>query len=222
MNVEINHTEKYLNEKISPNGHIFIYLSIINFFIAYLADQYIFSREFYYTIFSDQMELTRIDQYVDLISRFSFWSLFLVPVFLFVRYTVVAFLLQIPLLFMFIEISFKYLFRWVMLASIFLTIGDTIHLLNIYFTSSENITPTQFMITPFSLATIINPQAYASLAILILNHFNLFDILWGITLYIGLLKTAKLNKINTVLLVAYVWIFFILVELIVVFFLENF
>ena len=222
MNVEINQKEKYFNEEFFSNWHIFIYLSIINFFIAYLANQYIFSREFYYTIFSDQIELTRIDQYVDFVSRFSFWSLFLLPVFLFIRHTVVAFILQIPLLFMFIEISFKYLFRWVMLASVSLTMGQTIHLLNIYFTSAEKITPTLFKITPFSLATIINPREYASNAILILNHFSIFDILWGIILYIGLLKTSKLNRINTVILVLYVWIFFIFVELIIVFFLEIF
>ncbi len=74
MKKEKNLAEMNFNGEIFPNWQIFTYLAIINFLISFLASEFIYTRDFYYTIFSDQMELTRIDKYVDIIKRFSFWS----------------------------------------------------------------------------------------------------------------------------------------------------
>jgi len=210
------------NEELFPNWQLFIYLAIINFLLTFMASQFIFTREFYYTIFSDQMELIRIDKYVDIINRFSFWSLALLPLFLYIRYMVVAFILQLPMLFRFIEISFKYLFRWVMLASIALTLGQVVHYLNIYFTSREHLSGTLFKIQPLSLASTIVPEEYAFNTIVILNQFNIFDMLWGAVLYIGLLKTGKIKKLDALLLILSVWTFLLVIQWALLFFLENF
>jgi len=222
MKIGNNLDEINFNDELFPNWQIFTYLAIINFLIAFLASQFIFTRNFYYTIFSDQMELTRIDKYVDIVNTFSFWSLLLLPLFLFIRYAFVAFILQIPLLLRYIEISFNYIFRWVMFASIVLTLGQVVHFLNIYFTPAENISRALFKIQPLSIATMINPEEYASNAISILNQFNLFDMLWGIVLYIGLLRTGKVKKMDAFLLVLYIWTFLLVVQWAVLFFLENF
>ena len=135
MKTEINLPDLKINNEIFPNWQIFLFLAIINFLIAFLASKLIFNREFYYTIFSDQMELTRIDKYVDIVDRFSFWSLLFLPSFLFIRFVAVALIIQIPLLLRYIEISFKYLFRWVMFATSLLSLGQVVHLLKIYFTA---------------------------------------------------------------------------------------
>ena len=52
MNTEKKHVEFYFNGEFFPNWHIFIFLAIINFLIAFLASQFIFTKDFYYTIFS--------------------------------------------------------------------------------------------------------------------------------------------------------------------------
>jgi len=221
MSKDNNFTEINFNGEFFPNWHIFTYLAIINFLIAFLASEFIFTREFYYTIFSDQMELTRIDKYVDIIKRFSFWSLLLLPLFLLIRYLVIALLLQIPLLIRYIEISFTYLFRWVMFASIVLTVGQIFYFLRIYFTIKEKISSSLFTIQPLSLATMINPDEYSSTAISILNQFNLFDMAWGFILYIGLLKTGKIKKIDAFLLVLCIWTFLLTLQWAVLFFLEK-
>ena len=167
------------------------------------------------------MELSRIDKHVDIISRFSFWSLLVLPLFLFIRFTITAFIVQIPLLIRYIEISFKYLFRWVMFASVAISLGQGIHFLNIYFTSEEELSVALYKIQPLSLASLINPEEYASNAILILNQFNLFDIFWGIILYIGLLKTGKIKRKDAFLLVLCVWAFLLFIQWIVLFLLEK-
>jgi hypothetical protein len=221
MEKEYHLNEIDLNGEIFPNWQIFTYLAIINFLIAFLASEFIFTREFYYVIYSDQMELTRIDEHVDIITRFSFWSLLLLPLFLFIRYTVVAFIVQIPLLIRYIEISFRYLCRWVMFASVALTLGQAVHFLTIYLTPVENVSGTLFKIQLLSLATVINPEEYASNAIVILNQFNLFDMLWGIVLYIGLLRTGKIKKMDAFLLVLCVWTFLLIIQWAVLFLLEK-
>jgi len=222
MKTLLNQKEIYVNEDFFPNWHIFIYLSIINFLIAFLASQFIFTRDFYYTLFSDTMELSRIDKYVDIIDRFSFWSLLLLPLFLFIKFSVVALILQIPLLFRYIEISFKYLFRWVMLASFALTLGQLVHFFNIYFTTAKNVCASLFKILPLSLATLINPEEYSSNTIFILNQFNMFDMLWSAVLFIGLIKTGKIKKMDAFILIVCIWTFLLGIQWIVLFFLENF
>ncbi|MCK4558874.1 MAG: hypothetical protein KAV45_03750 [Calditrichia bacterium] len=221
MNKEKNLAEINCNGEIFPNWQIFTYLAIINFLISFLASEFIFTRDFYYTIFSDQMELTRIDKYVDIIKRFSFWSLLLLPLFLLIRWVITALILQIPLLIRYIEISFKYIFRWVMFASIALTTGQIVYFLRIYFTSSENISRSLFKVQPLSLTTLINPEEYTSTAIVILTQFNLFDLFWGVILYIGLLKTGKIKKMDAFFLVLCVWVFLLFVQWAALFFLEK-
>jgi len=221
MNIKNTLDEINFSDELFPNWQIFTYLAIINFLIAFMASQFIFTKEIYYIIFSDQMELTRIDKYVDIINRFSFWSILLLPLFLLIRYVVVAFIIQIPLLIRYIEISFKYIFRWVMFASLALTLGQLTHFLHIYFTSAENINETLYKIQPLSLATLINPEEYVSNAIVILNQFNLFDMLWGLVLYIGLLKTGIIKKLDAFLLVLYEWTFLLVAQWAILFFLEN-
>jgi hypothetical protein len=211
-----------LEEEIFPNWQIFTYLAIINFLIAFLAREFIFTREYYYTIFSDQMELTRIDKYVDAVHRFSFWSLLIVPLFLFVRFATIAFILQLPLLIRYIEISFKYLFRWVMFASVAMTAGQIIHFINICITNREDLTKEIFNVQPLSLAMLVDPEKYASNAIMILNQFSFFDLIWGIVLYIGLLKTGKIKKMDAFILVVCVWIFLLVAQWSVIFFMEKF
>ena len=213
--------ETNFNEELFPNWQIFVNLSIINFLLAFMASQFIFTREYYYTIFSDQIELTRIDKYVDIINRFSFWSMVLLPLLLLIRYLFVAFILQIPLLFRYIEISFKYIFRWVMFASIALMLGQVTNFLNIYLTPAENISSLLYKIQPLSLAATINPEEYDSNSIVILNHFNIFDLLWGSVLYLGISKTGKIKKLDTFLLILCVWTFLLALQWAILFFVEN-
>ena len=213
--------ETNFNEELFPNWQIFVNLSIINFLLAFMASQFIFTREYYYTIFSDQIESTRIDKYVDIINRFSFWSMVLLPLFLLIRYLFVAFILQIPLLIRYIEISFKYIFRWVMFASIALMLGQVTHFLNIYLTPAENISSLLYKIQPLSLAATINPEEYDSNSIVILNHFNIFDLLWGSVLYLGLSKTGKIKKLDTFLLILCVWTLLLALQWAILFFVEN-
>jgi hypothetical protein len=109
-----------------------------------------------------------------------------------------------------------------MYASVVLTIGQLVYFLNVYFTSKSGISKSLFTIQPLSLATFIIPDEYSFSAILILNQFNLFNMLWAIVLYLGLLKTGKIKKMEAFILVLSVWIFLLVAQCVVLFFLEKF
>jgi hypothetical protein len=109
-----------------------------------------------------------------------------------------------------------------MYASFVLTVGQVVHFLKIYISLKKNISAALFKIQPISLAAVVDPEEYSSNALAILNQFNMFDMIWGIVLYIGLLKTGKIKKLDAFLLVLCVWVFLLLVQWSVLFCLEKF
>lgn len=195
-----------VNNELFPNWLIFLMLATMHFLVSLLANEYLFTRELYFSLFSDQTELIKIDKYVDLIKRFSFWSMLTIPLFLFLKYSITALLVQIPLLIKCTEISFRYLFRWVMFASIALLIGQMIHFTTIYFTPISDISQNLFKLKPYSLARLINSIDYPVSTLIVLNQCSLFEFAWLLILYIGLLKTGKISKSDAGRLLFYIWV----------------
>ncbi len=214
---------KYIfpNDEYFPNWQIFFFLSIMNFMISFLANEFVFTREIYYHIFSEQMELGRIDKFIDKLNRFSVWSLLGIPLVLLIKYVVETFLLQLPLLLRFIEIPFKYIFRIVMYASIALIISRILHVLWIYWTPINELSGELFKIKPFSVGSLINSSQYPESSIAVFNQCSIFELLWGIILYCGLIKTGKIKKIDTALLVFCVWTVILFLQWMVYFFIMG-
>jgi len=52
----------------------------------------------------------------------------------------------------------------------------------------------------------LDKNNYSDLVFSFLSKINLFELLWGVVIYIGLLKTKKLEKIDYALIVFGVWI----------------
>lgn len=214
-------SEININNELFPNWLIFLIIATVNFLVSLLANEYIFTRELYYSLFSDQMELIRIDKYVDLIKRFSFWSMLTIPLFLLLKYVLTTLLVQLPLLIKYTEISFKYLFRWVMLSSIALLAEQIIHFIKIYLTPETDISQTIFKLKPFSLAVLINSVDYPASTLTVLNQCSLFEIFWVLILYIGLLKTGKVKKSEAGVLLLFVWLTLLFLTWFVYFFIPK-
>jgi len=195
-----------VTNELFPNWLIFLMLATIHFLVSLLANEYLFTRELYYSLFSEQADLIEIDEYVDLIKRFSFWSMITIPMFLLLKYSFITLLIQIPLLIKYTEISFRYLFRWVMFASVALLVGQMIHFITIYLYADNNISQKLFKLKPFSLGRLINSIDYPASTLIVLNQCSLFEFAWLLILYIGLLKTGKISKSDGGILLLYVWV----------------
>jgi hypothetical protein len=207
-----------LEDLYAPNWQIFAFLSVLNFLITFWAHRLIFTKEIYYSLLSDQMEIVRIDEFVEVLERFSFLSMLLIPVVLLLKYIINTLILQLPLLLRNIEIPFKKMFRIVMLASIMLTLGQLLQYIWIYLTPLENITRELLTINPLSIAAVIGIENYPQSSVHILNQFNLFEILWGLCIYFGLLSTNQIKKTDAAMLIFTVWTVVLFLQYVLYFF----
>ena len=73
------------------------------------------TKSVYYNLLSEQIEINRIDQYIDSIHGYSYWEYILSPVILGLKFSLISFLVQFFLLLRNIDISFQHIFRTVML-----------------------------------------------------------------------------------------------------------
>jgi hypothetical protein len=188
-----------------PNWQIFMFLTIIHSLIAFWANHTVFTRELYYALLSDQMELKRIDSFVEILERYSFLTTLLIPFVLFIKYLITTLLLQLPLLLNYIEIKFQILFRIVMFSSIALMTGRIVHIVWIYFSPLEKASRELLTIKPFSLAALIQASAYPRSSLYVLNECNLFQLFWIGCIFFGLLRTNSMKNSDAALISIVMW-----------------
>jgi len=205
----------------APNWQIFAYLAILNILISFWAHHLIFTKEIYYSLLSDQMEIVRIDEFVEVLDRYSYVSMLLIPLVMLLKLCFNSLILQLPLLIKDIEISFKKMFRIVILASVMLTLGQLVHYTWIYLTPIESIAREQLVVNPLSLAAIVGIEGFPSSSVHVFKQCNLFEILWGIAVYLGLLSTNKIRKNDAALLVLSTWAALLFVQYVIYFFMGE-
>ena len=210
-----------LDDVIFPNWQMFVYLAIVNFLVAFMAYEYIFTEDFYRAVYEDQMELARINKYVDVIDRFSFWSMLAIPFILLIKYTLITTILQIPLLLKFIEIRFKYLFRWVMLASLPLTAGQAIQFLIIYLRPLNAVSSGDFKLNLFSISVFFRFLDLSDYTIYLMNQFNIFEIIWMIIIYYGLISSRNISKADSIFVTILIWFIMIFLQWLIIYFFTN-
>lgn len=181
------------------------------------------TKEVYYSLLSERLETYRIDKQLELINRFKIWGYFLLPLILWLKYTFVTLLLQLPLIIKFIEIPFKRIFRVVMLASVTIIIMSVVRISWLFSIPPDHINADILKIVPLSINSFINTSEYPQSAIAVFSNINLFELGWLILVYSGLVSVSedKLKKTDAVILVASVWSFLILLQYAVMTYIEN-
>ena len=133
------------------------------------------------------------------------WHGIIAPIALWVRLTVVALLLQFPLILKFIDIPFKKIFRVVSFAHIsyiVLSILKTSWLLRL---TPSQISEEALTFTPFAITNFLNASSYPNGVYGILSQFNIFEGIWCLIVVNGLASTGKIKKIDATLLVLVIW-----------------
>jgi hypothetical protein len=163
-------------------------------------------------LLSEQLEASRIDEYFDITRKLSLWGYLLQPLLFWLQIAFFALLIQTPLMLLFIEISFRQVFRIVLIASLAVIALSVVQLLKLSFYAPSEITETVLNVVPFSLAYFIEPADYPKTALFVLNKFSLFELAWCVLLYRGLAATEKLKKDTAMFLVAGLWIALLLFQ----------
>ena len=185
---------------------LFAILAAINLLVMLILNKFILTREVYYTLLSSRMETSRIDDYFSMINKFRLWGYLAAPVILWFKITLVALLIQLPLMIKFIEIPFKQIFRivaWANSAMIILSIVNIIHLWNI---PASEYTKNTMSFIPLSLMGLFHNLHFSAAAKGFINSINVFELLWVFVIYKGLSRTGKLEKIDSAIIASGVWV----------------
>ena len=185
--------------------HIFLLLLLGIFINIWITQNHIMTREVYYNLLSDQLEISRIDDYFTLTQKFSIWAYVLTPIVFLLRITFVSLLIQFPLVMKFIDIPLKQIFRIVTFAFIplfFMSVIKTIWLLLL---STHQITQETLAFTPLAFTNFLNASNYGKTVYGLLSNLNIFEVVWCIIVAEGLTRTEKLKKNDAYILVLIVW-----------------
>ena len=193
------------NNDVINNWQLYVIITIISLVISYATQKFIMTQELYYYLFSGQMEEYRIDDFVNLVREYQIWGYLAIPLLVWLRITIVAFLIQLPFMLKFVEIPFKYFFRIIAIAYFVLLSADIIRFFVLYYQPFDQITINALNSIPFSLTAFIDKESYSQLIMASLNHINLFEFIWCIIVYYGLAKIVKIDKMDLVLIVFNVW-----------------
>jgi len=180
-------------------------LLLANLIVLWLFNEFILTREAYHSLLSERMEATRVDEYFDFLRSATRWGLAAQPVVLLLQVTFVALLIQMPLVLMFIDISFKSLFRLAVFASFVTPLSGFIRFLWLARLESTEITQNVLNMMPFSLNHLLSPALDSSLAYSTLGKFSVFEGMWCMVIYKGLVATARVKRDTAALLVFVLW-----------------
>jgi len=215
---------KYIFNENSPgNGKIFLALLVINILLSWIFQEFIMTRDVYHTLLSDKLESYRIDQQLDIMSRFKIWGYLLLPLVLWLKLTCVSLLLQMPLLLKFIEVPFRKIFRVVMIASIAVVLMNMVYIIKLYNLPVEGISNNLLKVQPLSLSSLLDISAYPDSALAILSTFNLFEAGWLFLIFYGftIIAGKKLKKTDIALLISGVWTFLLLLNYALLIYMEK-
>jgi len=207
--------------KAMDNWRVFLCIIMLNLLISYLFQNFILTKSFYYHLLSQQIEDYRIEQYFDMVNKYSIWSYFTLPVVLLIKFSFLSLLFQFPLLIKFINIPFQQIFRMVMFASVAISLGSFLRFLHLYSIPSNEITHSIINIMPLSLTQFIDPNKYPNSSLSVFNSINVFEILWAYIIYRGIYLTGKIKKIDSVLLVLFIWTFLLITKWLVIGYLNR-
>lgn len=193
---------------------IFIIFLVVNIILSWLFQEYVMTREVYHSLLSDRLEAYRIDKQFELMNRFQVWGYLLSPIILWLKFTLVALLLQLPLMLKFIEIPFKQIFRVVMIASIAGMMMSATHFSQLLSLPVEEINKSVLKVMPCSLSGLVEISQYPESVITVLSTFNIFESCWIVLLFWGLVSISndKLKKVDVAILVVGIWTFMLLLQ----------
>ncbi|MFP4547364.1 MAG: hypothetical protein ACLFQM_04480 [Fidelibacterota bacterium] len=188
---------------------LFLFIVFVEMVIYYFTNNYVMTKAFYEKLLGDRLTIEMINTQFELSKRFSALGYLFIPLVTLIKITFFTLLIQFPLLLKFIEIPFKRLFRicaFSILPFLLLQILSTWRAATI---PIENISEKNLLTVPLSINSFLNPQYYNKAVYQFLGFFHIFWIFWGATIYIGLTKTKKIEKIDSLLFTSIV--FFVLV-----------
>ncbi len=178
----------------------------------WIVQNHIMTQEVYHHLLSGQLEVSRIDDYFHFLRKISGWSYFLAPLILLIRIAFVALLIQFPLVFRFIDIPLRTIFRIVAFAALPLLIMTFLKNLWLVRLPASHISEQALAFMPLSLTNFIDYASFSKTNYGLLSNFNLFEVVWCIVIAEGLHSTKKMTRLDAFLMVLVIWTLILLFQ----------
>jgi hypothetical protein len=188
---------------------------------TWFSQNHIMTRQVYYNLLSDQLQAHRIDLFYGMVKKFSVWNYLLVPLITLVRILFIALLIQLPLVFRFIDVPFSRLFRIATIAFIPLMLMILIKTAWLAMVPGEQIDAGVLSQVPLALTNMLDSSTYPKPVLGFLSGFNLFEISWCCIIAILLSKAARLKKSDAALMVFFIWTLILCFRFVLVLYLEK-
>ena len=198
-----------MNEKEEfslKNWHLFLFITILYLISALINDKFVMTREVYSLLLSDKIESNRIDDYYEMLKRFSVYTYLALPVITWFKITFIALLLQTPLMLKGIEVNFKETFRIAAFANIPYILLGFVKLIILFFTQKADYTSNLLTFIPGSITNFISKESYSPVAYNFLGNINIYEVLWIFIVFYGLAKLKKMNKTDSFILAFGIWL----------------
>jgi len=188
------------------NWHLFLFVTLVSLILALLNDKFVMTKDVYNIMLSDKMESNRIDDYYEMIKRFSIYTYLAIPLILWLKITFIALLLQTPLMLKGIEVTFKETFKISVYANIPLLLMAIIKFLIMFFTPRIDYTNDLLTFIPGSITNFISKESYSPVAYSFLSNVSIYELLWILIVIIGIYKLKKISVQDSFILTFSIWL----------------
>jgi hypothetical protein len=188
------------------NWHLFFFITLFYLIITLINDKFIMTREVYGLLLSDKIESNRIDDYYEMLKRFSMYTYLVLPLITWLKITFIALLLQTPLMLKSIEVSFKETFRIAALANIPYILLGFVKLVILFLTPKSDYTSALLNSTPGSITNLISRGSYSPVAYSFLNNINIYEVLWILIVFYGLTKLKRMDRTDSFIIAFSIWL----------------
>lgn len=188
------------------NWHIFFFITLLYLVITLINDRFIMTREIYGLMLADQIESNRIDDYYEMLKRFSVYTYLALPIIIWLKITFIALLLQTPMMLKGIEVSFKETFRISVLANISYILLGLVKLVILFLTPTSDYTSALLNAIPGSITNFISRESYSPIAYSFLSSINIYEVLWIAIVFYGLAKLKKMDRTDSFILAFGIWL----------------
>lgn len=185
--------------------HLWLTILVCEGIITWYFQSYILTREAYQALWAEQLDIQRIDDLFEFYRRIRTWGYVVIPVVTWFKIALIALLLQMPLVFRFIDVPFRDLFRITALAALLMIAQQVVSLARFASIEATSLQSSDLSYVPFSLINLLEISPEATVAYAFFSHFNLFEAGWLYLIYQGLVMTGKIKKLDASLVVLIVW-----------------
>lgn len=212
---------KVSEQSALKNWQLFVIIAGVYIVISLISDKFIMTRETMSALMSDTMEIDRIDDNFELLSKLRVYTYLALPFILWLKITIVALLLQTILVLKNIEATFSATFRISAIATISFVLAAAVKTSVLLVTPQSSYTFALISSIPGSITSILPSGNYSAAAMSFLNSINLFELSWITLMVLGLKKIFRMEIIDAVLVSFPLWLGLTVLQTGLIYYLNN-